>query len=78
MDAATRASLTEAVSREVGLSREEPESFVDAVIEEMTGALAAGEKVAILNFGSFVTPVKCARMAPTRRPGSRRSCRRAA
>lgn len=66
MDRVTRASLTKAVWREVGLSREESERFVAAVIAEIAGALAAGQKVAIANFGSFVPRVKGSR--PGRNP----------
>ena len=44
--------------------------FVEAEIEEMTKALTAGEKVAIPNFGSFVTRFKGPSMVPIRRPGS--------
>ena len=54
MDTLTRASLTEAVWREVGLSRLEAERFVEAVIEAITERLAAGEEVTILSFGKFV------------------------
>ncbi len=69
METVTRASLTEAVRREVGLSREESERFVEAAIGELTGALAAGEKVKITNFGSFVVRVKGARMARNPKTG---------
>ena len=58
MDTLTRAGLAEAVWRETGLPRRESERFVEAVIEEMTAALAAGEKVTIVRFGSFVTRAK--------------------
>ena len=66
MGTLTRAELAKAVWREVGLSRAESERFVEAVIEEMTAALAAGGKVKILNFGSFVLRAKGAR--PGRNP----------
>ena len=66
MGTVTRASLTEAVWREVGLSREESERFVEAVIGEIAGALAAGEKLAIANFGRFAVHAKGAR--PGRNP----------
>ena len=69
MGTVTRASLTDAVWREVGLSREESERFVEAAIAEMTAALAAGEKVTIVNFGSFVVRAKGARMARNPKTG---------
>lgn len=66
MDTLTRAGLAEAVWREMGLPRREAERFVEGAIEEMTAALAAGEKVTIKNFGSFVTRAKGPR--PGRNP----------
>ena len=65
----TRAELAKAVWREVGLSRAESERFVEAVIEEMTAALAAGGKVTILNFGSFVLRAKGARLGRNPKTG---------
>ena len=69
MDALTRARLGNAVWREMGLSRAESERFVDAAIEEMTAALAAGEKVTIVNFGSFATRAKGPRMGRNPKTG---------
>ena len=69
MGTVTRASLTEAVWREVRLTREDSERFVEAAIGEMTAALAAGEKVTIVNFGSFVVRATGARMARNPKTG---------
>ena len=49
----TRADLTEAVQREVGLTRREAARLVDAAIEAMAERLEAGETVKISGFGSF-------------------------
>lgn len=49
----TRADLIEAVYQEVGLSRNESASLVEAVLEEVAGALVRGETVKISSFGSF-------------------------
>lgn len=49
----TRAHLTEAVYQQVGLSRNESAGLVEAVLEEMAGALSRGEQVKISSFGSF-------------------------
>lgn len=62
MDTLTRARLTEAVYREVGLPRIESERLVETTIGELTAALAAGERVTIVNFGSFAVRAKGARM----------------
>lgn len=49
----TRADLSEAVYREVGLSRHDSALLVDQVLEEVAFALIAGEQVKISSFGSF-------------------------
>lgn len=51
--AVTRVQLTEAVYQEVGLSRNESASLVEAVLDEMAGVLSGGESVKISSFGSF-------------------------
>lgn len=50
----TRADLGEAVYQEVGLSRNESADMVEAVLDEISGALAKGEGVKISSFGSFI------------------------
>ena len=69
MDTLTRAGLAEAVWRETGLPRREAERFVEAAIGETTAALAAGEKVTIVNFGSFATRAKGPRMGRNPKTG---------
>ena len=49
----TRAQLTEAVYQEVGLSRNESADLLEAVLDEISGALARGDAVKISSFGSF-------------------------
>ena len=49
----TRADLAEAVYEQVGLSRNESADLVEAVLDEMMGALIKGENVKISSFGSF-------------------------
>lgn len=49
----TRAQLSEAVYQEVGLSRNESADLLEAVLDEISGALAKGEAVKISSFGSF-------------------------
>lgn len=49
----TRSQLSEAVYQEVGLSRNESADLVEAVLEEISGALIRGEPVKISSFGSF-------------------------
>ncbi|CAA7613293.1 Integration host factor subunit alpha [Magnetospirillum sp. LM-5] len=49
----TRAQLSEAVYQEVGLSRNESADLLEAVLDEVSAALAQGESVKISSFGSF-------------------------
>ncbi|MCU0839345.1 MAG: integration host factor subunit alpha [Rhodospirillales bacterium] len=49
----TRASLSEAIYQEVGLSRNESSDLLEAVLGEITKALVEGETVKLSSFGSF-------------------------
>ncbi len=49
----TRADLTEAVIREVGLPRNESAEMVETVIQEIASCLERGEQVKISSFGTF-------------------------
>ncbi len=49
----TRAQLSESVYREVGLSRNESAELLEAVLRQVSDALARGESVKISSFGSF-------------------------
>ncbi len=49
----TRAHLSEAVYEAVGLSRTESAQLVEAVLEEISVALIAGQTVKISSFGTF-------------------------
>ncbi len=49
----TRADLTEAVIREVGLPRNESSELVENVIQEIEACLERGEQVKISSFGTF-------------------------
>lgn len=65
----TRMDLTEAVFREVGLSRNESASLVDNVLQHISDALVAGEQVKISSFGTFSTRDKNARMGRNPKTG---------
>jgi integration host factor subunit alpha len=49
----TRADLSNAVYREIGLSLSESTQLVDSVLEEISAALAAGSTVKLSSFGTF-------------------------
>ena len=58
----TRMDLSEAVFREVGLSRNESAELVERVLSLMSDALVAGEQVKISSFGTFSVRDKAARV----------------
>jgi integration host factor subunit alpha len=49
----TRADLTEAVYRNVGLSRNESAELVETILEKITERLEQGETVKLSSFGTF-------------------------
>jgi integration host factor subunit alpha len=65
----TRMDLSEAVFREVGLSRNESAQLVESVLQHMSDALAAGETVKISSFGTFSIRDKSARMGRNPKTG---------
>ena len=50
----TRADLSEALHRQVGLSRSDSSRMVEQILGEMCEALSRGENVKISGFGTFV------------------------
>jgi len=65
----TRMDLSEAVFREVGLSRNESAQLVEAVLEHMSDALVSGEQVKISSFGTFSVRDKTARVGRNPKTG---------
>ncbi|MEM1140101.1 MAG: integration host factor subunit alpha [Pseudomonadota bacterium] len=65
----TRADLTEAVFREVGLSRAESANLVEAVLDEISGHLVHGETVKLSSFGSFIVREKKGRVGRNPKTG---------
>ena len=65
----TRMDLSEAVFREVGLSRNESAQLVEAVLEHMSDALVGGEQVKISSFGTFSVRDKTARVGRNPKTG---------
>lgn len=65
----TRMDLTEAVFREVGLSRNESAQLVESVLEHMAAALERGEQVKISSFGTFSVRQKNARIGRNPKTG---------
>lgn len=65
----TRMDLSEAVFREVGLSRNESAQLVETVLEHMSDALVKGEQVKISSFGTFSVRDKSARVGRNPKTG---------
>lgn len=65
----TRMDLSEAVFREVGLSRNESAQLVESVLAHMSDALVEGESVKISSFGTFSVRDKAARVGRNPKTG---------
>ncbi|SET30037.1 integration host factor subunit alpha [Oceanicella actignis] len=65
----TRLDLSEAVYREVGLSRNESAELVESILRHVSDALVRGETVKISSFGTFVVREKGARMGRNPKTG---------
>jgi integration host factor subunit alpha len=65
----TRADLSEAVHRQVGLPRTDSADLVKEVLDAMSGALAAGENVKLSSFGTFMVRTKKGRMGRNPKTG---------
>ncbi len=68
-DTLTRASLSEAVYREIGLSYAESSELVDAVLEQVLVALEEEDQVKISSFGSFLVRSKKERIGRNPKTG---------
>ncbi len=65
----TRSDLSEAVYREVGLSRNESAELLESILRHISGALVAGETVKISSFGTFSTRDKGQRIGRNPKTG---------
>ena len=65
----TRSDLSEAVYREIGLSRNESSEMVESILSQISDALVRGENVKISSFGTFTVREKGARMGRNPKTG---------
>jgi integration host factor subunit alpha len=65
----TRADLTEAVYRSLGVSRNDSADFVERILDEISAALERGETVKISSFGTFSVRAKKQRMGRNPKTG---------
>jgi DNA-binding protein HU-beta len=64
-----KGELIDAVSSHTGLAKADATRAVDAVIDAITGALKAGDSVALVGFGTFVVKSRAARSGRNPRTG---------
>ena len=67
--ATTRSTLTEAVFKNVGLSRNESSSLVDSIFNEILKSLIQSKDVKISSFGTFVVRDKKERIGRNPKTG---------
>jgi integration host factor subunit alpha len=65
----TRMDLSEAIFREVGLSRNDAAQMVESVLDHMSDALVRSEQVKISSFGTFSVRDKTARVGRNPKTG---------
>ncbi len=65
----TRADLTDAVYRSLGISRNESSAFVERILDEVAQSLEKGETVKISSFGTFSVRDKKLRMGRNPKTG---------
>ena len=65
----TRSTLSEAVFKNVGLSRNESASLVDSVFSEILTSLIMGKDVKISSFGTFIVRQKKERVGRNPKTG---------
>ena len=68
-NATTRSTLSEAVYRNVGLSRNESATLVDSVFTEISNSLINGQDVKISSFGTFIVRNKKERVGRNPKTG---------
>tara|TARA_Y100000385_G_scaffold118866_1_gene123723 strand:- start:157 stop:486 length:330 start_codon:yes stop_codon:yes gene_type:complete len=68
-NATTRSTLSEAVYRNVGLSRNESATLVDSVFTEISKSLINGQDVKISSFGTFIVRNKKERIGRNPKTG---------
>ena len=67
--ATTRSTLSEAVYRNVGLSRNESSALVDSVFNEISKSLIEGKDIKISSFGTFIVRNKKERVGRNPKTG---------
>ena len=64
-----KTDLVAAVAEKAGISKKDADAAVAAVVASVTDALAKGEKVQLIGFGTFETRARAAKQARNPRTG---------
>jgi DNA-binding protein HU-beta len=67
----TKADLVNAMAEKAGLSKTDAEKALKAFADAVTGALKAGEKVALVGFGTFSVSARAARTGKNPQTGAK-------
>jgi integration host factor subunit alpha len=65
----TRADISEAIYKEIGLSRTESSVLIESILDHIADALIKGEQVKISGFGTFSVRDKAERMGRNPKTG---------
>ncbi len=65
-----KAELIQAVAEKSGLNKKQAEAALAAVLDSVKDALKAGEKVALVGFGTFSVKERAARMGKNPQTGA--------
>ena len=66
-----KTELIAAVAENAGMSKKDGEKAVNAVLDAITGALVAGDKVQLVGFGTFESRKREARMGNNPQTGAK-------
>lgn len=64
-----KADLVNSISEKTGLSKSKTNQFVDALVDSITESLKRGEKVTLVNFGTFNTAERESRVGRNPKTG---------
>ncbi|WP_025270173.1 HU family DNA-binding protein [Hippea sp. KM1] len=67
----TKAELIEKVAEKTGATKSQTKKIIDAALETIMEAVAAGEKVGFAGFGTFYVSKRSARMGRNPRTGEK-------
>jgi DNA-binding protein HU-beta len=67
----TKAELVAAIAKEAGIVKSKAEKAIDGFISAVSGALATGDKITLVGFGTFSVGERAAREGRNPRTGAK-------